>query len=120
MVGSGDPDEAFGFGGDDEIAFEDSTGGELIVVSGEEELGDRTAMAEEGVTVVPAGGLDGEADADEAGDAGVAAGGAEADVGAEAEACEEDGFVRVVGGEPVKGGFDVVDFASAFVVDAFA
>ena len=119
MVGVGDPDDAFGFRGDDEVAFEDAAGGELVVVAGDEEFGDLAAAAEEIVAVVAAGGLDGEAYADEAGEAWVAAGGAKADVGAEAEAGEEERFVGEVGGEPVEGGFDVVDFALAVVVGAF-
>jgi hypothetical protein len=83
------------------------------------ELGDGAAGGQEVVGVVAACGADGKAQADEAADAGVAAAGAEADVGAEGEAGEEQREV-IRCGHPVECGADVVDFAAAVVVRAFA
>jgi len=117
VVGAGDHDALAGWGRSLEDLVEDFLGAELVVVAGEEELG-LGAGGHEAVVVVAAGGADGQAEGDEAGDAGVSAGGAEADVGTEGEAGEENGFGELVG-EPVDGGADVVDFAVAFVVDAF-
>jgi hypothetical protein len=85
----------------------------------DEELGDGAAGGQEVVGVVAACGADGKAQADEAADAGVAAAGAEADVGAEGEAGEEQREV-IRCGHPVECGADVVDFAAAVVVRAFA
>lgn len=92
---------------------------ELVVVSADEELGGGAAGGEEVVGVVAVVGVDGEAQTDEAFDAGVAAAGAQADVGAEGKTREEDGEAEAVV-EPVEGCADVVDFAVAFVVCAFA
>ncbi len=116
VVGAGDDDAVFGFGGEEEELVEDFGGAELVVVAADEELGGG-AVGEEVVGVVAAGGADGEAEADEGCDAGVAAAGAETDVGAEGKACEEDGrAVETV--EVVDCGADVFDLAAAFIVDA--
>jgi hypothetical protein len=88
------------------------------VVAGDEELG-LGAGGQEAVGVVAAGGADGQAETDEAGDAWVSAGGAQADVRAEGEAGEDDRLLE----DSVHvgyGGADVFDFAAAFVVDALA
>ena len=118
VVGVFYPGDAFGFGSVDEEGFEDAARAELVVVAGDEELGG-AAGGEEVVGVVAAGGADGEAEAYEALDAGVAATGAEAHVGAEREAGEEDGETEAAV-KPVECGANVVDFADAFVVYAFA
>ena len=103
----------------DEISFERAAWAELIMVAGDEELGHGTAGREEVVTVVAAGSADGEAETHETADAGVSAAGAQADVGAEGEAGEEDGQVEAFG-EPVECSADIVDFAAAIVVGTFA
>ena len=90
------------------------------MVAGDEELGHGAAAGEELIAVVAAGGPHGEPDADQAGDARVTAAGAQADVGTEAEASEEEGLAGVACGEPVQGGADVLDLATALVVGAFA
>ena len=117
VLGVGDDDGVPGLGGGGEEGGEDFGGAELILCAGDEELG-LGAGGEEVVAVVAAGGADGEAESDEAGDAGVSAAGAEGYVGAEGEAGEEDRFGEV-GGEVVEGGADVVHFAATFIVDAF-
>src|SRR6185437_1458038 len=92
---------------------------ELVVVAGDEELGDPTAGGQEVVAVVAAGGANRKAEADEALDAGVSAAGAQADVGAEGESGEEDRQIEACS-EPVKCRADVVDLAAAIVVRALA
>ena len=92
-------EEVFGTKDDDGLRWgrglledfgEQGGGAELVFVAGEKELGGG-AVGEEVVAVVAAGGADGETETDEAGDAFVSATGAEAYVGAEGEAGEEDG-----------------------------
>lgn len=99
-------------------AREFGDGAELVVVAAEEELW-AGAGAEEVVGVVAAGGLDGKAEADAADDARILAAGAQADVGAEGEAGEEDGQAQVFG-DPGDCGADVVLFAVPVVEEAFA
>ncbi len=91
---------------------------ELVVVAGDEELG-LGAGGEEVVAVVAARCSDREAKADQPGDAGIAAAGAQTDVRAEGEAGEDDRLLKRVC-KPVDRGADVVDFAPAFIVNAFA
>ncbi len=87
------------------------------MVAGDEELG-LGAGGEEAVGVVASGGADGQAEADQAGDARVAAGGAQADVRAEGEAREEDRVAKTACSR--RGGAHVLDLAAAFVVGALA
>ncbi len=117
MVGAGDHDALAGRRGAFQDFVERFLWAELVVVAAEEELGLGAAW-EEAVGVVAAGGADGQAQGDEASDAGIAAGGAEADVGAEGEAGEEDGFGELFG-EPGDGGADVFNLAAALVMEAF-
>ena len=107
----------FGLGSYFQEAVQDVLRAKFVVVAGEEELGGG-AVGEEGVGVVAACGADGQSQADEGGDAGVAAAGAETDVRAEGEAGEEGGFV----GEDLQvshGGANVFDLSATFVVRAF-
>lgn len=117
VLGARDDDGADGRRGLLEDFGEEGGRAELVLLSGKEELRGGT-VGEEVVAVVAAGGADGEAEADEAGDTFVAAAGAEAYVGAEGEAGKDDRELGV-SGEVVEGGANVVDFAAAFVVDAF-
>ena len=117
VVCAGDDFAVPGWRGLGEDLVEGCGGAELVVVAGDEEfrLG---ALGEEVPGVAAAGGLDGCAEGDEAGDSRIAAGGAKADVGAEGEAGEEDGSA-VLAGEPVERGTDVVYLADAVGVGAF-
>lgn len=118
VLGAGDHDALEGCGGGGENGVEDILWAELVVVSGDEELG-LGAGREEGVGVVASGSADGEAEADEGGDAGVAATGSHGYVGSEGEASEED-WLGEGAVEPSESGANVFDFASALVVDALA
>lgn len=118
MVGARNPDEIFGFAGEGNGGFDLRDGAERVVVAADEELG-LGASAEEIVAVIAAFSVDGEAEGDESGDTGIAATGLEADPGAEGESGEKDGAMELAV-EPGEGGADVVQFAAAEVVLAFA
>jgi hypothetical protein len=118
VVGSFDPEELLRLWGFFEYSLHNIAWAVLIVIAADEELGLR-AVRKEAVGVVAACRADGDTETDEPFDAWISAAGAEPYVGAEREAGEEDGQVQVLL-EPVEGGFDVVLFASALIVRAFA
>ena len=117
VISALDPGALLGFRCEFEEAVEDVGRAELVMVAGEKELW-AGALCEEVVGVIAAGGPYGQAEADQGCDAWVSAAGAQAYVGSEGEAGEEDGFpcqdVQVI-----ECGADVFDLAAAFIVSAF-
>jgi hypothetical protein len=113
-----DPDELLWLSGKVDGSFDGGHGAELIVIAADEELG-LEAVAQEIVLVSTAFRLNGKPQSNEAGDAGVSATGAEADVRTERESGEKDGEVELAV-EPVESGAYVVLLAAAVVMGAFA
>lgn len=118
VVGSGNEDEARGWGHGFRGTGEIGGGAELVVVPAEEEFRSGAGL-EELVGVVAAGGADGKAETNASDDARISATGTQADVGAEREAGEEDRPMEV-SGHPAERGSDVVLFAVTSVKEAFA
>jgi hypothetical protein len=118
VVGSFDPEEFLRLWSFFEYSLHDIAWAVLVVITADEELRLR-ALGKEAVGVVTACGADGDTETDEAFDAWISAAGAESYIGAEGEASEEDGQVKILL-EPIEGGFDVILFASALIVRAFA
>ena len=118
VIGAFDPYQVLGFRDGCEDLLHDGAWAVLVVISADEEFG-LSAVGQELVGVVAAFGVYGEAEADESFDAGVSAGGAQANVGAEGEAGEED-WPAEVAVKPVEGGAGVLLLAVCVVECAFA
>ena len=117
MVSPFYPQETFGLGGCGEELLHVLAGAVLIVIATDEELR-LHAAGEKFVGIVTAFCVSRHAEADQALDPDVAAAGAQADVGAEGEACEEDGTPEVEL-QPGECGADVVLLALPVVECAF-
>jgi hypothetical protein len=117
VVGTCDPDQALWFECSFKDAFQNISWAVLVVVAADEELG-LGAFGQKLIRVVSALRVDGNAEADETLHSGISTAGAQADVGAEGEAGEEDRTVEVV--HPVESCENVVLLAEPIIVSAFA
>lgn len=118
VVGVLNPDKLFGITRAGDGGFDLRARAVQVAGAADEELG-LGAIAEEAEIVVAAFGVDGQAESDKAGNARIATANLEADPGAEGESGKEDGAMELAV-EPVERGADVVLFALAGIVNAFA
>ena len=114
VVGAGNEEQLGGFGSRGGHLAELVSGGELVAVAAEQQLG-HGALGEEAVMVISAFSMGGQAEGCEGADARVRATGGEAHGCAKGEAGGEDGPV-VAGDEPVERAADVVGLVAAVVV----
>ena len=119
VVCAWNPNDALRVRRGDQVAFEYALRAELVGVAGDKELGHVSATGQKIVGIVPAGGTDRQANADQPSDARVPAAGTQADIRPEAEPGKKQWQAGVAAGEPVEGGLHIPYFAPAIIVRAF-